>query len=112
MSSEYSFIAWLVSIQTNLYRFGGPVLMGVGTILSVIVFTKKNQRKNPCSIYLAAFNISNLLLIFTSILFLTLVNGYNIDPTLYNLSFCHFRLYTQLLFDILNPSYLILASID
>ncbi len=115
MSSEYSFIAWLVSIQTNLYRFGGPVLMGVGTvscILSVIVFTKKNLRKNPCSIYFIAFNISNFLLIFTSILFSTMANGYNIDPTLYNLTFCHFRFYGILLFDILSPSYLILASID
>ncbi|CAF0873427.1 unnamed protein product [Adineta steineri] len=38
--------------------------------------------------------------------------GYNIDPSLYNLSFCHFRYYTKFLFTILSPSYLILASID
>lgn len=115
MSSDNDFIASLLTIQTNLYRFGGPFLISLGTvscILSLIVFTKKNLRKTPFSIYLIAFNMGNFLLIYTSLLYLTLINGYNIDPSRYNLMFCHFRFYTVLLADVLSPSYIILASID
>ena len=115
MSSDFNYILSLLQIQRNLYRFGGPILIAVGTvscILSLIVFMKKNLRKNPCSIYLVAFNISNFLLIYTSIVFSTLSTGYNIDPSLQDRGFCRFRFYAMLLFNILSPSYLILASID
>ena len=115
MSSDYAFIANLVQIQNDFYRIGGPILVVLGmasSVLSLMIFTRKNLRKNPCSIYLVAVNVSNLLLIFTSILFSTLATGYNIDPSAYNLSFCRFRYFTMFLFDILSPSYLILASID
>ena len=115
MSSDYSFIALLASAQTNLFRFGGPILMIigiVGCILNLLVFTKKNLRKNPCSIYLIAFNVASLIKICVTVLTATLQNGYQVDPSLYNLSFCHFRYYAILLFDILSPSYLILAAVD
>ncbi|CAF1399721.1 unnamed protein product [Adineta ricciae] len=103
------------SIPTNLYRHGGPILMIMGTIgsiLSLIVFTKKNLRKNPCSIYFTAFNIANIFLIYLSLFITVLALGYNINPSLYNRTFCRFRFYAMVLFDVLNPSYLILASID
>ncbi|CAF1245686.1 unnamed protein product [Adineta steineri] len=115
MSSEIDYISSLISIQTNLYKYGGPILMILGTvscILSLIVFTKKNLRKNPCAIYLVAYNIGNLLQIYTTMLLAILSIGYNIDPTLYSLSFCRFHYYTQFLSTVLSPSYLILASID
>ena len=115
MSTDDRLIASLLLIQRDLYRFGGPILMVIGTvsaIMSLMVFTKKTLRKNPCSIYFIAFNLFNVLLIFTSILFSTLSNGYGIDPRSRNLSFCRFRYYTMFLFDILGPSYLILAAID
>ena len=115
MASSYSYILWLAQIQTDLYKYGGPILIGLGTIsctLSLMVFMRKNLRKNPCSIYLVAHNITNLLLIYTSILFSTLATGYDIDPSTYNLPFCRFRFYAMLLFDILSAWYLILASID
>ncbi|CAF1399626.1 unnamed protein product [Adineta ricciae] len=103
------------SIPTNLYRYGGPILMIMGTIgsmLSLTVFAKKNLRKNPCSIYFMAFNIANLFLIYLSLFITVLALGYNINPSLYNRTFCRFRLYAAALFDVLSPSYLILASID
>ena len=115
MSSEYSLLSSLLLAQTNLYSFGGTILIGFGTvscILSLIVFMRKELRKNPCSVYLAAFNISNFLLIYTSILFSTLSLGYKIDVSAYSMGLCHFRFYTIFLFDILSPFYLILASID
>ncbi|CAF1047067.1 unnamed protein product [Adineta steineri] len=115
MSSEIDYILSLISIQTNLYKYGGPILMILGTVscvLSLIVFTKKNLRKSPCAIYLVAYNIGNLLQIYTTMLIAILSFGYNIDPSVYSLSFCHFRYYIQFLSNALSPSYLILASID
>ena len=115
MSTESDFIASLLLAQTRLYELGGPILVMLGTvscILSLAVFTKKNLRKNPCSIYLIAYHVAGLLLIYATILPQTLAKGYNIDPTSYNLPFCRFRFYTTLLSDALGPSYLILASID
>ena len=115
MSSQSDLIGSLILAQKNLYKFGGPILMSLGTvscILSLIVFTKKILRKNPCSIYFVAFNVSNILLIYPSILFTTLASGYSIDPGLYSLIYCRFRSYTTLLFTVLSPSYLILASVD
>ena len=115
MSLESTYVTSLLRAQTYLYRFGGPILTSLGTvscILSLAVFTKKNLRKNPCAIYLIAYHIASLLLIYTTILPQTLAKGYDVDPTSYNLPFCRFRWYTTLLFDVLGPSYLILASVD
>lgn len=115
MSSDEAYVQSLAQVQKNVFKFGGPILMGIGTIscaMNLIVFLKKNLRKNPCSIYFVAYNISNLLLICTTLLFSILATGYNIDPSLYDLAFCRFRLYAIFLFDILSPTYLILASID
>ena len=115
MSSKSTYIESLGLAQTYLFRFGGPILTSLGTvscILSLAVFFKKNLRKNPCSIYLIAYHIASLLLIYTTVLPQTLARGYNVDPTLYNLVLCRFRFYTTFLFDALGPSYLILASID
>ncbi|UJR32655.1 hypothetical protein I4U23_020115 [Adineta vaga] len=115
MSSDADFIALLTRIQTDLYKIGGLILMCLGTISSIIslmVFTKKNLRKNPCAFYYIAVNIGNLFIIYTSFLSTTMQQGFNIDPSIYNLSFCRLRFYTILLFDVLSPTYLIFASID
>ncbi|UJR18291.1 hypothetical protein I4U23_005194 [Adineta vaga] len=115
MSAEYDFIEYLIRIQTNSHRFGGPILIIFGTIsciLSLLIFTKNNLRKNPCSIYFMAYNTVCLIMIYTIILPYTLSIGYNIDTVLLNINICRFRLYNILLSDVLGPSYLILASID
>ena len=115
MSSEIDLIESLLLAETTLFKVGGPILMIFGTVSSVLslaVFTKKNLRKNPCSIYFIAYNVSNFFLIYTSVILSTLAYGYNIDPTSYSLAFCRIRFYTMYLLDILSPSYLILASVD
>ena len=115
MSSDNAFIAYLAQIQRDFYRIGGPILMVIGVvscILNLMLFTRKNLRKTPCAIYLVAFNASNFFLIFTTILLATLANGYDINPASYNLSLCRFRTYTTFVFEVLGPSYLILASVD
>ncbi|CAF1132900.1 unnamed protein product [Adineta ricciae] len=115
MSSDLAYIAFLSSVQKYLFQYGGPILIAIGTfscILSLAVFARKNLRNNPCSIYLIALNIANLLLIYTSILITVLVNGYNMYDLLTSLIFCRFYIYITVVSDILPPSYLILASID
>ncbi|CAF1271657.1 unnamed protein product, partial [Rotaria sordida] len=115
MSSDSSFITSIVLAQTYLYRFGGPILVFVGTlscILSLIVFTRKNLRKNPCCIYLVTFNVANFLLVYITLLSATLLLGYGISPISYNMALCRLNVYLALLLDGLSPSYLILASID
>ncbi|UJR11034.1 hypothetical protein I4U23_015218 [Adineta vaga] len=103
------------SIETNLCRYIGPFLLFIGTIgclLNILVFSRKSLRKNPCSFYLIAYNIADLLYIYCALLFLIISIGYQIDPTTVNLIFCRLRLYTALLFHGLSQFYLILASID
>jgi hypothetical protein len=59
-----------------------------------------------------AFNISNLICIYSSFLPSTLNVGYNINQIGYNLILCRLRLYTAFALNCLCPSYLIFASID
>lgn len=117
MSSQSSsdLAVTMKSVQTYLYRFGGPILIffgTIGSILNLIIFTQKTLRKSPCSVYFIAYNIANFLYINSGLLFLTISLGYNIDPSIYNLVVCRFRLYASLFFHCLSQFYLILASID
>ncbi|CAF4023487.1 unnamed protein product [Adineta steineri] len=115
MSSSDDFLTSLQSVQTNLFRIGGPILLVFGVVscvVNLIIFTQKNLRKSPCSIYLIAVNIANFVYITFAVLFTTLSVGYSIDLTTYNLFMCRFFYYTSYLSDILSAFYLILASID
>ncbi|CAF4022330.1 unnamed protein product [Adineta steineri] len=115
MSSSDGSLTSLQSIQTNLFRIGGPILLLLGVVscvINLIVFTQKNLRKSPCSIYLIAVNIANLLYITIPVLFVILTTGYGIDVFSANLFICRFYYYISYLFEILSPFYLILASID
>ncbi len=114
-SSSTNSILLLKLVAKYLYEFGGPILIFVGSvscILSLIVFTKKNLRKNPCSIYFIAYNLANLILIYSSILSVSLALGYGIAPGTSNLGYCRYNLYMAILLDVLSSSYLVLASID
>lgn len=114
LSSE-EFISLLISIQINLFRIGGPILIILGSfscIFSLLIFTQKTLRKNPCSIYFIALYIINFLYIYSSLLTLTLQIGYNIDASTSNLIYCRFRLYIAVVLNCLNAYLLILAAID
>ncbi|CAF1280224.1 unnamed protein product [Adineta steineri] len=114
-SSSSNTIIAMRLVEKYLYQFGCPILMLIGTIsciLNLIIFTQKNLRKNPCSLYFIGYNLANFLYIYSSLLSLTLGVGYNIDPSAYNLIICRLRLYTVILFNCLSPFYMILASID
>ena len=115
MSSQSNLITSLQLSQKYLFRIGGPILIFIGSvscILNIIIFTKKNLRKNPCSIYLLAFNVNNFFMIYLTILLAILLYGYNLPLASYNIGCCRFSLYMSVLLDILSPFYLILASVD
>jgi hypothetical protein len=115
MTSSDDSLAVLNSAVLYLFKVCGPILILIGTIgcvLNLNVFTQKNLRKNPCSIYFIAYNLANLIYIYSSLLGFTLDVGYQIDPSLYNLPICRLRIYVGFLFDCLSPFYLILAAID
>jgi hypothetical protein len=113
--SSIAYIESLKTAQKNLFRFGGPIFILIGTvsgILGLIVFTQKGLRRSPCSIYFTAYNFTILILIYASFLPITLEIGYSITPTVYNLFLCRLRLFTTFLLDCICPFYLLLASID
>ncbi|CAF4184317.1 unnamed protein product, partial [Adineta steineri] len=50
MSSSLDYNAYLALIEKNLYAIGGPIIIILGTICSIIslfVFCQKKLRKNP-----------------------------------------------------------------
>ncbi|CAF1511630.1 unnamed protein product [Adineta ricciae] len=109
------YITYLSSVQKNLFGYGGPIIIPIGTIccaLSLLVFSKKALRKNPCAIYFRCVNLSNLIYIYSSVLMFVLAIGYNIDLSTHSLIGCRFIYYCTILFDTLGAFYLILASID
>ena len=115
MSSEMDYIRTLASAQTYLYQIGGVILMVVGAsgcILSLVIFSKKNLRKNPCSLYFIAYNLANLCQICISLLQGMLAYGYTINLSVANTSFCRLDYYLGYTLDTLSPFYLIMASID
>lgn len=86
----------LQSIQQNVLRIGGPILITIGsinTVLNLMVFTKVTLRKNPCTICFVAVNIFNFAYFYLGLLPTTLAAGYNIDPSVTNISYCRFRYY-------------------
>ena len=113
--STLQYIASLQTIRIHLYQYGGPILLTLGTIgstLNLIVFLQKNLRKNPCTIFLVAFNVSNLSIFYLAFLFDMLQFGYQINLTARNLAFCRFYFYCLFLCGCLGPSFLLLAAID
>lgn len=103
------------SIQRNVLRIGGPIVLSLGTIsciLNLIVFTKGTLRKNPCTICLIAVNIVDMLYFYLGFLITILAGGYDTDFSISSLGFCRFRFYISFVLACCQPTCLILASID
>jgi hypothetical protein len=67
MSSIGVLTSMLNDAQKNLFRIGGPILMVISTIgclFNLIVFTRYYLRKNPCTMYFIALNITHILYTF------------------------------------------------
>lgn len=107
--------AALLALQRDLFRYGGPTLLGIGTLssmLNLLVFSKGALRKSPCTICLIAVSISDFLFLYFGLLLTTLATGYDIDPSSYDLAFCRFRFYIATVIPCYESTGLILASID
>ena len=105
----------LYSIQQNIFRLGGPILIAFGSLsclLNLMVFTKNTLRKNPCAICLMGVNMVNFLSFYLSVLPAVFALAYNIDPGASNIVGCRFRYYIAVVLACLESSYIILASID
>jgi hypothetical protein len=99
----------------NLNSIGRACLIGLGTVGAVInlcVFARRTMRRNPFSIYMIAFNIANLCYIWLSLFPLFIDQVFQVNPTIFNLTYCRFYYYLSYTLSMLSPSYLILASID
>lgn len=105
----------LYSAATYISQIGGPVLLAlgvIGSILNLIVFTRDTLRKSPCAICFVAVNIINLMFLIFSFIPTFLSSGYGINPGYRNLAYCRSLSYIGFILSSLGPSYLILASID
>ncbi|CAF0853603.1 unnamed protein product [Adineta steineri] len=105
----------LYSIQQNVLKFGGPIVLSIGTIgciLNLMVFTKNSLRKNPCTICLIAVNIVDIIYFYLGFLLTILAVGYNTDLSISSIGFCRFRFYISFVLTCSQPTCLILASID
>jgi len=113
-SSTNSTVLIFHEILEHLYKYGGVILIILGTIssiLNIMVFIQSHIRRFPCAIYFITRNIFNFFFIYLSLFYMTLVLGYNLFPNASNLNYCHFSIYISLLCDILSPFYLLLAAI-
>jgi len=115
MASSTDIATAMTSAVAYLYKIVGPILIFIGTIggiLNLVVFTQKNLRKNPCSMYFIAYNLVNLMQIYASLLGLMVNVGYNINLTANNIHLCRLDLYITTVFNVLSSFYLVLASFD
>ncbi|CAF1476730.1 unnamed protein product [Adineta steineri] len=105
----------IFSAQQNSFRFGGPLLIAIGSIgciLNLMVFTKDTLRKSPCTICFVAVNIIDFIYFYTGLLITTLASGYDIDPSIRSVTFCRVRYYVGYVLSSWEASYIILAAID
>lgn len=84
----------------------------IGNVLNILVFTRPQLIKNPCSIYLFSSSITNInVLVFGSIgRFLS--DGFQIDFSTTNLAYCRFRYFILHSSMVLSSWFIILAGID
>ncbi|CAF0860684.1 unnamed protein product [Adineta ricciae] len=114
-SSSLGYITWLKTIQKDIYQIGGLILLtlgGISCLINIIIFSKKILRKNPCSIYLIAFNIATFLFLYSSFLNGIISIGFETDLGTMNLTYCRSRIYISYISELLTSYFLILASID
>lgn len=88
--------ATLILIQQYMTRYLLSTILTVGTLgnlLAIVVFSKKNSRKNSCSIYLAAISIFGSIATWWAIP--PLINALDhFDMVSYSLVLCRIRGYT------------------
>jgi hypothetical protein len=88
------------------------ILGTIGNILNLLIFTRPTLLRSPCTFYLLAASIDNILVIYTSLLTRLLAGGYAIDVTIISNFMCKLRYYPGYIFFALSPYFSILACFD
>ena len=112
-SSDYTTV--YQTFTNNLNSIGRAVLIilgSLGALFNLCVFAQRGMRRTPFSIYMIAFNISNVSFLWLSLFPLFINQVLQINPTAYNVNYCRFYYYLSYTIGIICPSYLILAAID
>jgi len=112
---DLSFIININNIYTQIYRYVPIFLFLFGTIgnlISILVFTRRTLRKNPCAIYFLAASLSNLTSLTT--LLSPMLDAWNETFNLINTisGLCKFTMFIILISRTLAIWFIVLATID
>ncbi len=112
---EISFIIKINNISTQIYRYIPIFLFLFGTIgnlMSCLVFTQREFRRNPCASYFLAASISNLIYLIT--LLLPILDAWNESFNLVNTisGLCKFTMLIISMTRTLSLWFIVLATID
>ncbi len=110
-----SYIASLYYISQQLSLYVGLILMVVGTIgnsLNILIFTSKNLRCNPCSLYFLFSSIANLPVIYVDMITQMLTRYFGIPSDTSSNFVCKLKYYIVETFRTLSATYIALASFD
>ena len=110
-----SLTAVLVIIQQNTIRYGFPIILifgNLGNLFSIIIFSQRRHRTNPCSLYLLASTVISLIGLNWG--FGTNLNALyqSPDPFTISLILCRTRGYILQTTSVMYRSMIILACMD
>ncbi|CAF0742709.1 unnamed protein product [Adineta steineri] len=88
------------------------ILGTIGNVLNLFIFTRPTLLKSPCTLYLLAASIDNILVIYTTLLTRLLANGFSIDITITSNAVCKLRSYVGYVFFAVSPYFFVLACFD
>jgi hypothetical protein len=104
--------ATLATIQTELTRYGYPILMILGTIGNIfILMLFKRQRQNPCAVYLMSSAIVNSLYLL-SFGFVQIFPFYYGGGTIFASLFCKIYVYIINVFGQIARTMVAFACVD
>jgi hypothetical protein len=105
----------LVALSTQLTRYiiGCALFFGtIGGVCNALVFSRKNLRQFPCSLYYLAHSIICLLLLYTTVLLRYLADVYLIDLISQSPNTCKMFLYSSTALRSLSALFILWSSID
>jgi hypothetical protein len=88
------------------------ILGTIGNVLNLVIFTRPILLRSPCTLYLIAASIDNILVIYTGLLTRLLASGFHYDITILSDFLCKFRYYPGYIFLAVSPYFYVLASFD
>jgi hypothetical protein len=88
------------------------ILGTIGNVLNLVIFARPILLRSPCTLYLIAASIDNILVIYSSLLTRLLASGFYYDITILSDFLCKFRYYPGYIFLAVSPYFYALACFD